>query len=73
MVQQNPRRRERRLARVGPDGETAKLQGQLPRVAWYHGSARNHSKGDGPSLDLTQFQPSTPGGYLGGNALGGFW
>src|SRR5699024_4882839 len=29
--------------------------------------------GPGPAIGLTQFQPGTPGGSLGGNALSGFW
>ena len=46
--------------------------GPAARIAWCGGSTRSHSKGDGPNLGLTQFQPRTPGRSLGGNALSGF-
>ena len=45
----------------------------MPRAAWCGGSTRGHSKGDGPRVNETQFQPGTPGGSLGGNALSGFF
>ena len=61
------------LTKQRPGRGNCQAAGPVAVVAWCHGSARTHSKDDGPSLDLTQFQPSTPGGYLGGNALGGFW
>ena len=47
--------------------------GPAARIAWCGGRTRRHSKGDGPNLGLTQFQPRTPGRSLGGNALSGFW
>ncbi len=47
--------------------------GPAAKVAWCSGSDRGHSKGDGPNTSLTQFQPRTPGRFLGGNALSGFW
>ena len=47
--------------------------GPAARIAWCGGRTRRHSKGDGPNLDLTQAQPGTPGRFLGGNALSGFW
>ena len=47
--------------------------GPAAMVVWYGGSDRSHSKGHGPNTNLTHSQPSTPGGYLGGNALSGFW
>ena len=31
------------------------------------------ARADGRIDAVTQFQPRTPGGYLGGNALSGFW
>ena len=34
--------------------------GPAAMVAWCGGTKRSHSKGDGPNLDLTQFQPRTP-------------
>ena len=34
--------------------------GPAAMVAWYGGTNRSHSKGNGPNLDLTQFQPGTP-------------
>ena len=46
--------------------------GPAARLAWCAGSGRSHSKSDGPTIDLTQFQPRTPGRFLGGNALSGF-
>ena len=57
----------------GPDRGIAQPKGQLPRVAWCGGSNRSHSKSDGPKFNLTQFQPGTPGRFLGGNALSGFF
>ena len=57
----------------GPDRGIAQPKGQLPRVAWCGGSNRSHSKSDGPKFNLTQFQPGTPGRFLGGKALSGFW
>ena len=47
--------------------------GPAAMVAWCGGTSRGHSKGDGPNIGLTQFQPRTPGRSLGGNALSGFW
>ena len=47
--------------------------GPAARTAWCGGSDRNHSKGVGPNLGLTQVQPCTQGRSLGGNALSGFW
>ena len=34
--------------------------GPAARIAWCGGRTRRHSKGDGPNLGLTQFQPRTP-------------
>ena len=34
--------------------------GPAAMVAWYGGTNRSHSKGNGPNRDLTQFQPGTP-------------
>ena len=34
--------------------------GPTAMVAWYGGTNRSHSKGNGPNRDLTQFQPGTP-------------
>ena len=47
--------------------------GPAAMVSWCAGRNRSHSKGHGPNLDSTHSQPRTPGGYLGGNALSGFW
>ena len=40
--------------------------GPAAMVAWYGGTNRSHSKGNGPNRDLTQFQPGTPRGVLRG-------
>ena len=55
-----------------PGGGNRLVVGPAARLAWCAGSGRSHSKGDGPTIDLTQFQPRTPGRSLGGNALSGF-
>ena len=60
------------LLRGRPGHETCQAVGPAARLAWCAGSGRSHSKGDGPTIDLTQFQPRTPGRSLGGNALSGF-
>ena len=67
------RRWQHRPTQVGPDVGTSRLLGPVAMQAWDERSDRSHSKGNGPNLDLTHGQPRTPGGYLGGNALGGFW
>ena len=56
-----------------PGGGNHLMIGPAAMVAWYDGTNRSHSKGDGPKVGLTQGQPGTPGGSLGGNALSGFW
>ena len=43
--------------------------GPVARITWGGSSPRSHSKSDGPRINLTQFQPGTPGRSLGGNAL----
>ena len=43
--------------------------GPVAEITWGAGSTRSHSKSDGPRINLTQFQPGTPGRSLGGNAL----
>ena len=60
------------LLRGRPGGGNRLVVGPAARLAWCAGSGRSHSKGDGPTIDLTQFQPRTPGRSLGGNALSGF-
>ena len=60
------------LLRGRPGHETCQAVGPAARLAWCAGSGRSHSKSDGPTIDLTQFQPRTPGRFLGGNALSGF-
>ena len=55
-----------------PGGGNRLVVGPAARLAWCGGTNRSHSKGDGPTIDLTQFQPRTPGRSLGGNALSGF-
>ena len=50
------------MARIGPDVEIAWLYGQLPKVAWCGGSDRGHSKGDGPTIDLTHVSLVPQGG-----------
>ena len=47
--------------------------GPAAMVSWCAGRNRSHCKGHGPTIGLTHSQPRTPGGYLGGNALSGFW
>ena len=46
--------------------------GPVARITWGGSSPRSHSKSDGPRINLTQFQPGTPGRSLGGNALSDF-
>ena len=60
------------LLRGRPGGGNRLVVGPAARLAWCGGTNRSHSKGDGPTIDLTQFQPRTPGRFLGGNALSGF-
>ena len=60
------------LLRGRPGHENCQAVGPAARLAWCAGSGRSHSKSDGPTIDLTQFQPRTPGRSLGGNALSGF-
>ncbi len=43
--------------------------GPVARITWGGSSPMSHSKSDGPRINLTQFQPGTPGRSLGGNAL----
>ena len=43
--------------------------GPVARITWGGSSPMSHSKSDGPRINLTQFQPGTPGRFLGGNAL----
>ena len=40
--------------------------GPAAMVAWYGGTNRSHSKGNGPNTSLTQAQPRTPRGVLRG-------
>ena len=56
-----------------PGGGNHPAIGPAAQGAWCGGTNRGHSKSDGPNLGLTQGQPRTPGGSLGGNALSGFW
>ena len=56
-----------------PGGGKHLAIGPAAMVAWCGGTNRSHSKGDGPRINLTQFQSGTSGRFLGGNALSGFF
>ena len=56
-----------------PGGGKHLAIGPAAMAAWCGGNIRSHSKGDGPRINLTQFQSGTSGRFLGGNALSGFF
>ena len=61
------------LGRGRPGCENHQAVGPAAKLAWCGGRNRSHSKGNGPNIDMMQVQPHTPGRFLGGNALSGFW
>ena len=54
------------LLQSRPGGGNHPVIGPVAMVAWCGGRDRGHSKGDGPTIGLTHFQPRTPRGVLRG-------